>query len=382
MVKTLPFNIIPHVVPYLDETDGNAVLASIRENWISEGEQSSAFVDALKELIGVPYGVLAPNGTLALVLGLMALGIGSGDEVLIPDVTFGGTASAIIMVGATPVFVDVENENFQFDVVNAENCVTEKTKAIMPVHLYGTACDMQAIMEFADRHKLLIIEDAAQGIGVRYKNTHVGNFGAVGCFSFSANKTITTGEGGFVSCNDERIFKRLCLLRNQGRMERELFIHEGIGFNLKVTDMQSAMGLNQLKKLDKIITAKKLLYDAYKHGLKDVKQVRILGPEKNSSIVPFGCVIIAQRSYELQNVLEDNGVKTRSFFYPMHKQPCFSETSSQRMLVKSLHDSQYPNSNFGYENGLSLPLYPSLSLKDVSFISQVIASFYKNCDMG
>jgi perosamine synthetase len=368
---------IPQIVPYLDANDAAAVLQTIQDNWITEGPQSAAFVEALKELIGVPYGVLAPNGTLALSLGLLALGIGPGDEVLIPDITFAGSASAVILVGATPVFVDVEPHTFQLDIVHAEQCISKQTKAIMPVHLYGTACDMQAIGEFARRHELLIVEDAAQGIGVQYKGAHVGSFGDVGCFSFFADKTITTGEGGFVACRDEQTYQRLCLLRNQGRMDRGSFIHPAVGFNFRMTDIQSAIGLSQLAKLERIIGWKQALWSIYEAELNELSEVRVLGPAVDSGHVPFRCVLIANRAHELQEFLNDNKVQTRSFFYPMHKQPGFNSENARSIVAKAGEKTAYPNAEFGFEHGLCLPLYPTMEIDEVHFVVQQVRKFYQ-----
>jgi len=175
---------IPQVEPWLGEEEAIAASKVIATNWISEGPNCAAFSERLRDLIGTPYGVFAPNGTLALALALMALGLGPGDEVLIPDITFIGSANAAIMVGATPIFVDVDSNTYQISLSHADALITPRTRAIMPVHLYGTACDMEAVQAFAMRHALKIVEDAAQGIGVFYRERHVGSFGDAGCFSF------------------------------------------------------------------------------------------------------------------------------------------------------------------------------------------------------
>ena len=377
MQSAPPTHSIPQIVPYFDEREKAAVLQTIEEGWITEGRQSAAFVEALKQIIGVPFGVLAPNGTLALSLGLMALGIGPGDEVLVPDTTFIGSANAVLMVGATPVFVDVEPDTFQIDMNQAGQYLSSHTRAIMPVHLYGTACNMQVISEFAHQHNLLVIEDAAQGMGVCYADRHVGSFGDVGCFSFFADKTITTGEGGFVACRDERVFERLCLLRNQGRIERGSFVHPAVGFNFRMTDMQAAIGLVQLNKLAHIIERKQLCWQAYADGLSGLTEVRLLGPAPNSTHVPFRCVLIAERATQLQHALEQAGVQIRSFFFPLHRQPCFLKANVQFGAVWSLADAAYPNANYGFEHGLCLPLYPALTLDDVADMTHQVREFYQ-----
>lgn len=368
--------IIPQVQPWLGEEEASAAAQAVSETWITEGPRSKEFAEKLNELIGTPYGVLAPNGTLALVLGLMALGIGPGDEVLVPDITFIGSANAIIMLGAVPVFVEVERTTFQIDVEKAAHLVNERTRAIMPVHLYGTACNMRAVNAFAAYHNLKIIEDAAQGIGVFYDGKHVGGIGDVGCFSFFADKTVTTGEGGFVVCRDAEIYDKLRLLRNQGRFDRGSFIHPMIGYNFRMTDMQSAIGLVQLAKLDEIIERKHRIFAWYKEELGDLDRLRFLGPEPGSTHVPFRCVLIVEGAHKLMRYLETHGIQTRGFFYPMHKQPCFSDWSKTVAHPPSLHDSDYPNALYGFENGLCLPIFPTLKRDQVKYLCNKIRDYF------
>lgn len=376
MAATPALRTIPQIVPFLTADESASVLQTLEDGWITEGPRSAAFVEALKQTIQVPYGVLAPNGTLALALGLMALGIGPGDEVIIPDITFIGSANAVLMVGATPVLVDVEPDTFQIDPTQLEHCLTYKTRAIMPVHLYGTACDMDPILALARRHGLLVIEDAAQGIGVCYKGKPVGGLGDVGCFSFFADKTITTGEGGFVACRDEHTYRQLLLLRNQGRLNRGSFVHPAIGYNFRMTDMQAAVGLAQIKKLDWIIQRKQELWATYVSGLQDVRQVRILGAASHSTHVPFRCVLMAQEATQLQAHLEQAGVQIRSFFYPLHRQPCFGVSASEISPVRSFGNNAYPVGDSGFSQGLCLPIYPTLTDDDVHYIVDLIVAFY------
>lgn len=368
--------VIPQVIPWLGEEEAAAAASTISSNWISEGPNCAAFSQRLNDLIGVSYGVFAPNGTLALVLALMALGIGPGDEVLIPDITFIGSANAVVMVGATPIFVDVDRQTFQIDLTFADSLVTARTRAIMPVHLYGTACDMTTVHAFAGRHGLKTVEDAAQGVGVMYKGRHVGGFGDAGCFSFFSDKTITTGEGGYVVCQNPDIYERLRYLRNQGRQNAGSFIHPMIGYNFRFTDIQAAIGLVQLSKLDTIITRKQLVLSWYKQDLSDIRDIRILGPAPESTHTPFRCVLIAPRANELMAHLDHRGVQSRSFFSPMHSQPCFTTWFKTKTHVPSLRDEDYPNAIYGSRNGLCLPAFPTLSRDQVAYIAAQIVEFY------
>ena len=362
--------------PWLGDDEAQAVAEVVRDGWITEGRRAQEFSDALNRLIGTPYGVFAPNGTLALALGLMALDIGPGDEVLMPDITFIGSATAVHMVGAVPVLVDVDDQTFQIDMKRAGACLTSRTRAIMPVHLFGTACDMTAVADFAARHKLAVIEDAAQGIGVAFGGHHVGSLGDVGCFSFFADKTITTGEGGYVACKDRHVYDRLRLLRNQGRLDRGSFIHEAIGYNFRMTDLQCAIGLIQLTRLEQIISRKAELLRRYQAGLRQVQAVRVLRPAPNAGHVPFRCVVMAKNVRALMKHLEAAGVETRSFFYPLHRQPGLRAWSASRIDAAHLDDAAFPHANYGWDHGVCLPIQPTLATADVDFICETIAAFY------
>ncbi|WP_083992404.1 DegT/DnrJ/EryC1/StrS family aminotransferase [Bradyrhizobium embrapense] len=368
---------IPQVCPWLGQAEAAAAASAITSNWITEGPNCTQFSERLRTLIGVPFGVFAPNGTLALSLAMMAIGIGPGDEVLVPDITFIGSANAVILLGATPIFVDVEPETFQIDLTHAQSLVSGSTRAIMPVHLYGAACDMTSIVAFARHHNICVVEDAAQGIGVSHRERHVGGIGDVGCFSFFADKTITTGEGGFVVCKDEPTYDRLRYFRNQGRFTAGTFEHPAIGYNFRITDVQAAIGLVQLDKLDEIIRRKRAIHAWYEADLKDIDEVRLLGPAPHGTHVPFRCVLVATRARALMAHLEACQVQSRSFFYPMHKQPCFASYFADKDSSPSLRDADYPNSTYGYEHGLCLPVYPTLLREQVTYITTEIARFYR-----
>ena len=367
---------IPQVRPWLGAEELAAVTATIQENWITEGPRSAEFSVQLNDLMGTDYGVFAPNGTLALSLGLLALGIGHGDEVLIPDITFIASANAALLVGATPVFVDVNPRNYQIDTSKCGALLTQRTRAIMPVHLYGMVANMTEVMQFARRHQLFVIEDAAEAVGVRYKGQHAGSFGDVGCFSFFADKTITTGEGGYVVCRDKAVYERLLLLRNQGRMDRGTFIHSTVGYNLRITDLQAAIGLVQLAKLDTIIQRKQDILQWYIRALRSVEEVTFLELEPESEYVPFRVVLICHNAHRLMAHLAQHGVQCRTFFYPLHKQPCFANPDKVQAGTPYLDDSNYPNAVYGYENGISLPVFPTLSKQQVTYICSHIHDFY------
>ncbi|OGM75823.1 hypothetical protein A2382_00680 [Candidatus Woesebacteria bacterium RIFOXYB1_FULL_38_16] len=363
---------IPQIDPFIGDEEYKAIKQCFVDKWITEGPRTKLLEEKLLGLIGAKYGVFAPNGTLSLYLALKAVGIGDGDEVIVPDFTFIASATSVIMAGAKPVFVDVNKDNFQIDVSLLKKLLNKHTKAIMPVHMYGTMCDMESVCGFAKENGLLVIEDAAQAIGVKYKGKHAGNWGDVGSFSFFADKTITMGEGGFVTTNNSEVYDKLLYLRNQGRKERGTFIHPEIGYNFRITDFHSAIGLVQFGKLPEIIKRKKIILGWYKEKLKGIEEVTMFRPFTGYDWIPFRVGLLANQAHQLMGYMESKGIQTRSFFYPLHKQPAFKEVISH--LIK---DSDFPNTCYAYDHGVCLPTYPTLTEDKVEYICSTIRSFYK-----
>lgn len=380
---------VPQFLPYIGNEEYKAIESCFDQNWITEGPKSKEFCAKLLELTGAKYGVFAPNGTLALYLALRACGIRPGDQVIVPDFTFIGSANAVEMAGAVPVFCEVNKKNFQIDSSHAEKLIGEKTKAIMPVHIYGTAANMDDVKKIASAYNLKIIEDAAQAIGVRYKGRHTGTFGDAGCFSFFADKTITTGEGGFIVTNNESVFNNLLFLRNQGRKERGTFIHPEIGYNFRMTDIQCAIGLTQLNKLDTIMKRKQEIYFQYRDNLSSLEEIVFFEPEREADFIPFRVGILCDNAHELMDFMKGKGIEPRSFFYPMHLQPCYQKEFVEQTTVKNgqkaggaeeIHkrDNEFSNAVYGYEHGICLPTFPSLSSEQIRFVCDSIKSFFSH----
>lgn len=357
---------VPQFVPWIGPQEYLALAGCFERTWITEGPETERFLDELRVLTGARHAVLAPNGTLALVLGLRALGIGAGDEVIVPDCTFVGSATAVEMTGARPVFCDVQPHSFQIDVGSASHRVTERTRAIMPVHLYGTTATMDEVLAFAIQHHLYVIEDAAQAIGVRRWGQHAGTFGDVGCFSFFADKTITTGEGGAVVTNDEGVYQRLCLLRNQGRVQRGSFVHPEIGYNFRMTDMQAALGLVQLQKLPAVLARKQHVLRWYHERLGDY--VTFLQPDQGADWVPFRVVVFTEHAHAAMAAMREQGIETRTVFYPLHRQPCFAGSQPGT-------DSDFPHSTYAYEHGICLPTFPTIEEAQVDAVCDALLHF-------
>ena len=367
---------VPQFQPYIDNKEYDAIKSCFDSNWITEGPLSKRFVDKILQLTGAKYGVLAPNGTLSIYMALRAIGVGPGDEVIVPNFTFIASANAVEMCGAKPVFVDVK-EDLQIDVDKCIRLVNHRTKAIMPVHVYGMACDMDEIMEFAKNYKIKVVEDAAQGIGITWKGKHTGTFGDVGSFSFFADKTLTTGEGGMVVTNDKDLYEKLLYLRNQGRIDRGSFIHPELGYNFRMTDLQSAIGLSQFEKLPEIIEKKSEILKTYKNLLNP--KIKIIEPSESSNHIPFRvCIIIPNGSQKLMEYMKENGIETRTFFYPLHKQPCYmkkKKTIFEKIFFEKNNDKEFEVSIRMYNEGVCLPSFVSISQEQISFICQKINEY-------
>jgi perosamine synthetase len=369
---------IPQFQPFIGKEEYDAIKDCFDNNWITEGPKATEFKKKICEAIHTRYGVFAPNGTLALYLGLRALGIGQGDEVIVPDCTFIASANAVEMVGATPIFVDVNRMNFQIEISDCDRVYSEKTRAIMPVHLYGMAVDMNSLMKYANERNLLVIEDAAQALGIRYRDQFCGTFGDIGTFSFFADKTITTGEGGFVVAKNEELYHKLLYLRNQGRLDRGTFIHPEIGYNFRMTDIQMAIGLVQFNKFKIISDRKKAIYDRYRTNLSGISQVKFTTIEPGSEFIPFRVTILCEDAHQLMAHMATKNIQPRTFFYPLHKQPCFQYLRQDEHWLGRCNDQYYPNATYGYEHGICLPSFAALTLEQIDYVCEAIRDYYNH----
>lgn len=360
---------ITQIHPYFTQDEINEVTDSLRAGWVTEGPKSKKFIEKILALTGAKYGVLVPNGTLALYVAMMVLGIKKGDEVIVPDFTFMACANAVQLTGAKPVFVDVSLRDLNIDPTLIKKYISSKTKAIMPVHMYGQAADMDNVMKIAREHKLFVVEDSAQGLGIFYKKKHVGTMGDLGCFSFFADKTITTGgEGGMIVTNNSKLYEKLRFFRNQGRIHSGTFIHSQVGYNFRMTDLQCAVGLAQLRKFEKLKKRKLRNQSLYEENLKGVKQIKFLGHTSYSTFIPFRANIFVENLSLLIEYMEKHGIQTRGMFYPLHQQPPHKK---YRYLL-----NEFPNATYAYEHGLSLPIHYALKESDIAYVCATIKSFY------
>ena len=361
---------VPQLIPYVGEEELGNLRKAIETQWITEGPFAKQFLDMLKEFTGATFAVLANNGTLGLFLGLMALGIEEGDEVIVPDFTFIASGTSVVFAGGKPVFVDVDPGHYSINVEKIEDAITEKTKAIMPVHIYGQCADMDPILTIARKYSLKVIEDAAQSYGVFYKGRHTGTIGDVGMISFFADKTVTTGEGAVVLTNDKKVYEKLRFLRNQGRHDSGSFVHPYLGMNFRMTDLQCTVGVAQLKRFKEIEDAKLSNFNLYKELLGDLEQITFMNELPYCNFVPFRVPIRVKRLAALMDFFEKKGIQPRGFFYPLHRQPC--------LAYLGYAEGEFPVSNMLFDEGAALPVYMGITQEQIRYVCKNIRMFFEN----
>jgi len=354
---------IPVARPLIGPEEEQAVLAVLRSGVIAQGPQVARFEVAFAERCGVSHAVAVSSGTAALHLALLAHGVGPGDEVITTPFSFIATANSILMTGARPVFVDIDERSFNLDPRQIEAAITPATKAIMPVHLYGQPAAMEAICMLAAHYELAIVEDAAQAIGATYKGSPAGSFGT-GCFSLYATKNIMSGEGGMITTNDVQIADHLRLLRNHGSRVR--YYHEMLGYNFRMMDLQAAIGLAQLQKLDRFNAARKAnaaYFDA------NISHPCVTKP----FVLPDVCHVYHQYTLRVAGDraaavrhLADHGVGSAVFYpVPIHRQQLFRDY---------YYDKNLPHSERAAAEVLALPVHPALSAEECAQIVAAVNS--------
>jgi perosamine synthetase len=313
---------IPVAQPEIGDEELANVISALKSGWVSsKGPFIEEFEKNFANYIGTKYGVTASNGTAALHLALAALGIKKGDKVLVPSLDFISVANVVTYVGAEPVFVDSHPDYWCMDPSKIK--IDKQTKAIIAVHLYGHPCDMDKIMSIAKEYELHVIEDCAEAHGAEYKGRKTGTFGIINCFSFYGNKIITTGEGGMCLTNNEELAQRMQILRDHGMNPKKRYWHDVIGFNYRMTNLQAAIGVAQLKKIDALIDKKRRIATVYNKLLKDMPNVT-LPPEmpwaKNVYWL-YSVLVNATLRDKIIEYLEQQGIESRPFFYPSHLMP-------------------------------------------------------------
>lgn len=335
-------------------------------SFIKEFEEKSA------HYLGVKYAITTTSGTTALHLALASLGIGKGDEVILPSHTMFACAASIIYTGAKPVLVDVEKDTWNIKVEDIEKKITKRTKAIMPVHIYGHSCDMDPILALAKQYKLYVIEDAAEAYGGEYKNKKVGTLGTIGCFSFYANKIITTGEGGMIVTNNKKIADRARQLKDLSHSPKRRFLHEEIGFNYRMTNMQAALGLAQLEEIDNFLKKKQWMAELYTRLLKNVEGLTLPVQKPWAKNVYWMYGIIVEDSFgmsrdELITSLKAKGIDTRTFFISLHRQPALL-----RLGLFKGQENDYSITDEISQKGLYLPSGLAITKEQIEIVCDTI----------
>jgi len=369
MVKKNSKNIIRVCEPDITKLEIKYVTDAITTGHVSSSAKYvGLFEKAFAKKICVKYAISVNSCGSALFLALWGLGIRKGDEVIVPTFTMAATANSVVQCGAKPVFVDCE-ENGNIDVNQIEKKINKRTKAIMPVHIYGHPCDMDEIRAIAQKYKLYVVEDAAEAQGSLYKNKVAGSLSDAACFSFYANKLITTGEGGMIVTNNKKLTEECSKLKDYYFSGKNKFLHERLAWKLSLTSLQAALGLAQLERLDELVNKRRANAVYYTNGLSVLKDHLVFPAEKEGvrSVYWMYALVLKKENKrdKLMRHLAQKGIETRAFFVPMHKQPIYKENGI------------YPISEYLGRNGLYLPSSSHLNKKDKDRVIVLIKDFFQ-----
>ncbi|MBU2541442.1 MAG: DegT/DnrJ/EryC1/StrS family aminotransferase [Candidatus Omnitrophica bacterium] len=367
--------IIPVCEPCLSDKELKYAKECIKANWISSAGKKyiREFEDRFAKLCGVKYATSCTSGTAALHLALASLGIKKGDEVIIPTFAMIAVASAVVYLEAKPILVDIEPLTYNIDPTKIEEKITKRTKAIIIVHTYGHPAQMDEIKRIAKRYKLYLIEDAAEAHGAKYKGRRIGGIGDVGCFSFYANKIITTGEGGMLTTNNARIVKMAQILKNHAFSKERHFWHKYLGYNYRLTGLAASIGLAQLENFDKLLKARIRNAKYYSSLLKNVKGITLPIEKKEVKNVFWMYSILIEDDFgltrdDLRYCLAKKGIETRTFFIPIHLQPIY---------FKLYRRERFPVSEELSRKGMYLPSSSNLKKKEIDYIVGAIKDCQK-----
>jgi len=362
--------IIPVCEPTLAGNELKYVTQAVETNWISSaGSFIRDFEARFADYCGVKYGIACANGTVAMHLAIATLGLQPGDEVIIPTFTMIATINAVTYCGATPVLVDMEPDYWQMDIASVEAAITPRTKAIVPVHIYGHPTDMDPLRDLAQKHGIVIIEDAAESHGAEYKGKRTGGLGDAAGFSFYGNKIITTGEGGMVTTDNREIARLAWNLRDHAFSHERHFWHKYVGFNYRMTNLQAAVGLAQAEQLDSFVDARRRNAHAYTARLADIPGIRTpREAEWARNVYWMYGIMVDEAEYgmnrdQLRKVLADHGIETRTFFIPMHVQPIY---------YQQFKGQRFPVAEDLCRRGFYLPSASSLTIGEIEYITSVI----------
>ena len=368
---------VPLSRPDITEQDIQAVVNVLRSPFLSLGPKVEEFERKLASYVGRRYAVAVSSGTGGLHLAVKALGIGEGDEVITTPFSFVSSANCMLFERARPVFADIDPTTLNIDVEKIEERITKRTKALLPVHVFGRPCNMKAIGEIARRHRLAIIEDACEALGASLDGKKVGTFGSSAVFAFYPNKQMTTGEGGIIVTDNRRMAELCRSLRNQGRGGSGRWLtHTRLGYNYRITDIQCALGISQLKRLDGILEKRNKVAEYYRKRLSPVEGVMTPAPAEGGTISWFVFVVLLGDGYGqrernlLMGLLEDAGIETNNYFPPIHLQAFYRKTFGYRR-------GDFPITEAVSERTIALPFHTNLSRREIDYVCDTLTSSLK-----
>lgn len=353
---------IPIYKPYIGEAENKIVAECMQSTWISsQGKFIRTFEENVQDYVGADHAIAVSNGTVAIHLAMLALDIGPGDEVITPNFTYVASSNSILYVGATPVFVDIDPFSWNLNPSLIEAKISSRTKAILYTNVYGAPAEYNELKRIADKHGLYLIEDAAESFGATYGDKMSGTLGDISTYSFFGNKTITTGEGGMVLTPHNKLADKIRKLKNQGNSETVRYYHDVLGYNYRMTNIQAAIGVAQLGKIDNILELKRKLQQNYEDGLKDLVRFQRLPDNATSSY--WMCSILFKsitEKVQVLNALDHANVETRPFFTPIDELPFYKEVDdcSHAKEVSA--------------KGMNLPSFPALKKKEQDRIIEII----------
>ncbi len=367
---------IPLCAPLLGDKELEYLTDCIKTNWISSrGKYVEEFEKRFSNYCNCKFGVTTTNGTSSLHLALASIGLREGDEVIVPAFTMISSVLPIVYCRAKPVLVDAEADTWCMDTNQIEEKISDRTKAILPVHIYGHPCDMDPILKIAKKHDLYIIEDAAEAHGAEYKGRKAGGIGDIGCFSFYANKIITCGEGGMLVTNNEEIAGHASALRELSfeRGKGRVYLHSEVGYNYRMTNLQAAVGLAQFERIDELVEMRRRNAYYYKELLKDVNGIRLPDEKEWAKNVYWMFSILIEPEFtlareDLMSKLEKEGIETRQFFIPMNKQPVFRN-------IGLFRNETYPIAEELSKKGLHLPSSSGLRKEEIENVCNSIIEY-------
>lgn len=354
--------------PYIDKEDIAGVLKVLKSGWLSLGPKYQEFEREMASFVGCRYALAVSSGTAALHLGVKALGLRAGDEVITSPFSFVASSNVLLYEGAKPVFVDIEKTTFNIDPIKIERAINQKTKAILPVHIFGQSADMDPIIRISKKYRLKVLEDACESLGATYKGKMVGTEGDIGTYAFYPNKQMTTGEGGMIVTNSKKIYDLCDSLRNQGRADNgEWLVHQRLGYNYRMDEMSASLGITQLKKINWMIEQKRKIVSWYNQALNGIEGVEILqvGPNRTHSYFVYVVRIKNGQRNKLMDKLGKIGIQTKPYLPVIHLQPFMIKMFGYKK-------GDFPIAERVAKESLALPIYIGMTSKDIEYISDKI----------